>query len=50
MVLDNVLGGGFFGLVKEGMFMQSLSTGLNCQKMRVAVKTLKGEISKALTK
>lgn len=44
-MLDNILGGGYFGLVKEGMFMQS--SDLNNQSTRVAVKTLKGKCKRA---
>ncbi|CAB4009330.1 fibronectin-like isoform X1, partial [Paramuricea clavata] len=40
-VLDIILGGGYFGVVKEGVFMQSLSDDAENQKMPVAVKTLK---------
>jgi hypothetical protein len=40
-VLDIILGGGYFGVVKEGVFMQSSGDPEN-QKMPVAVKTLKG--------
>ena len=44
-VLDNVLGGGYFGFVKEGVLMESLSNDHEKQKTTVAVKTLKGTLN-----
>ena len=40
-VLDNVLGGGHFGFVREGVLMESLSSDQEIQRTTVAVKTLK---------
>ena len=41
-VLDNILGGGYFGLVKEGVLLQSVSVEQEDEKVSVAVKTLRG--------
>lgn len=43
ILLENVLGGGYFGLVKEGMLLKSSLSDLNSEITRVAVKTLKGK-------
>ena len=46
-VLDNILGGGYFGLVKEGIFLKSDTSDDENQKIPVAVKTLKGTAIKS---
>ena len=43
ILLENVLGGGYFGLVKEGMLLKSSTSDLNSEITPVAVKTLKGK-------
>lgn len=43
-MLDNILGGGYFGLVKEGVYLQSHPGDAEDKHLPVAVKTMKGII------